>query len=415
MRRALVALVFASSCVQVFADGLVRDGLGARVAGRGGTNLAWADSGTILHDNPAGAVNLEGCSLVECGYDLLWAHVDYSDPGTDADWRQGLVPLGNMSLLKKLDDNVTVGFGVFSTGGFATRYKMDGPPSFPGERTYKSFGALVRLLPGVSLKMTDRWSVGATLGVGASHIELEGPYTLQSGPLRGTPMIMDTQATGAALSWSLGSQYQLTPQTTIGVAYQSETRSHISGKSSAIIPNVGESTYDLDMDIVWPRSIGLGVRHEFCECRIGSVDLIYYNWQKAFDEIGLFMTNPTNPVFAGFGPIEEQKPLHWRDTLSVRVGYEHVLANSNRLRYGYVYHRNPIPSSTLTPYIAPTIEHTVSIGYGTKISNWEVDFGYQFMFGDNVSVNTEWIGGDFDNSNVDSRAHFFYMSFMRFR
>ena len=209
MRRALVVLVLASSCVQVFADGLIRDGLGARVAGRGGTNLAWADSGTILHDNPAGAINLKGCSLVECGYDLLWAHVDYSDPGTDAEWQQGMVPLGNMTLMKKLDENVAVGFGVYSTGGFATRYKMDGPPSFPGERNYKSFGALVRLLPGVSLKMTDRWSVGATLGGGASHIELEGPYTLQSGPLRGTPMIMDTQATGAALSWSLGSQYQL--------------------------------------------------------------------------------------------------------------------------------------------------------------------------------------------------------------
>ncbi len=40
------------------ADGTIRDGLGARVAGRGGTNIAFADAGTILHDNPAGMVNL---------------------------------------------------------------------------------------------------------------------------------------------------------------------------------------------------------------------------------------------------------------------------------------------------------------------------------------------------------------------
>lgn len=415
MRSRILSCVIAVCCCQfVAADGLIRDGLGARVAGRGGTNLAWADSGTILHDNVGGAVNFEGCELLECTIDAIFTDVDYRDPDGVADFQQDLVPLGNLTILKKANPNVAYGLGVYSTGGFATKYAMQGPAPFTGQRTYKSFGALARILPGVSAKLTRNWSVGATLGVAASHVELEGPYTLQTGALAGTPTLMDLQATGAALTWSVGSQYQLSPQTTLGVAYQSETRFNIDGKTTTIVPGLGESAFDTELDMVWPRSLGLGVRHAFCNCNVASVDLIYYNWQKAFDDVGIFLSNPTNPAFAGLGAIEEQTPLRWRDTLSVRVGYEQVLCNNDRVRYGYVWHRNPIPAETLTPWIVPIIEHTVSLGYGTSFENWLVDFGYQYMFGDPVSVGTSaFAGGDFDGSQIDTQLHLLYVSFLR--
>ena len=42
------------------ADGVIRDGLGAFSSGRGGTNIAFADNGEVLYDNPAGIVNTNG-------------------------------------------------------------------------------------------------------------------------------------------------------------------------------------------------------------------------------------------------------------------------------------------------------------------------------------------------------------------
>ena len=413
MRQALALILTLTLCTVAAADGLIRDGLGARSAGRGGTNIAFADNGSIFHDNIGGAVNYHGDTLVECTIDVLFTDVDYQDAATDSTFTQDFVPLGNFTMMKKLDPDVAVGIGVYSTGGFAAKFDMEGPPSFPGTRTYKSFGALTRILPGVSLRMTERLSVGGTLGVGASHVELEGPYTIQFGPLRGTPMLMDTQATGAALSWSVGMQYQLSDQTTMGLTYQSETRFHMNGKTAAEVPGLGESAFDLEMDMVWPRSLGAGIRHELSPCSIAAVDLIYYNWQKAYDDVGLFLTNPTNAAFAPFGTIEEQLPLRWRDTLSVRLGYERVLSNCDRFRCGYVYHRNPIPAETITPYITPIIEHTVSVGYGTQFMGWDVDFGYQYMFGESQQVGTsEIVGGDFDNSEFDTSVHLLFVSFL---
>ena len=98
----------------------------------------------------------------------------------------------------------------------------------------------------------------------------------------------------------------------------------------------------------------------------------------------------------------------------MRLGLEHTLANCDRVRVGYVYHRNPIPAATLTTYIAPTVEHTISVGYGTKYRGLNVDAGYQYMFGGDVNIgDSVLLGDDFSSSTLDASAHFFYVSFGR--
>ena len=52
------------------ADSILRDGVGAISASRGGTNLGFADNGTIILDNPGALVNVGGTGLVELGADL---------------------------------------------------------------------------------------------------------------------------------------------------------------------------------------------------------------------------------------------------------------------------------------------------------------------------------------------------------
>ena len=415
MRISLSLLLLVAMGTTAIADGLIRDGLGARVAGRGGTNLGFADSGTILHDNPGGVVNMDGNSLLEASFDIVIADIDYENRFGRADADGDPIPLGNVSLLRRYNEDIAYGIGVYTSGGFATDYSMNGPPAFPGPQKAKSFGALTRILPGVSARLTDRLSAGGTLGVGASHVELEGPYTLQTGPLASVPTRIDLQATGAAISWSLGLQYCLTPQTTLGATYQSETRLELDGTTRVEVPLAGMSAFETDLHMTWPRSVALGLRHEFCRHRVGAVDLIYYNWQNAFDEAGLYLSEASNPAFAAFGStLEEQLPLRWRDTLSVRVGYEMLLHNCDKLRMGYVYHRNPIPSETLTPYIVTTVEHTLAVGYGTCIMGCEVDLGYQLMFAGRKSTDSsDLIGGDFDQSGVRTHAHIFYIGLIR--
>ena len=331
MNRLRIAL--ACSCVTLtlwgtaVADGVVRDGLGAISCGRGGTNIASADNGVVLLDNPAGLANINGCGMVDLGVDLLFPVLGYSDPPDNDSAADGdPYPCGNLSVIRRSCDGCwAFGVGFFAPAAFGARYELEAPLPFGGTRLYKSFGALSKVLPAAACRVTDRLTVGGTLGVGISHVELEGPHTLQApGLLQGVPTLIDLQATGAALAWSLGLQYQLTSATTIGLAYQSETSFHLDGNIRVEVPDprLRRSSFDADLGVTWPRSLGLGVRHELCPHRIVSADVIWFDWTNAFDGLDLHLTDPSNPAFIAFGPIDEVFPLNWRDTVSARVGYE---------------------------------------------------------------------------------------------
>ena len=400
------------------ADGVMRDGLGAISCGRGGTNIASADNGVVLLDNPAGLANIDGCGMVDLGVDLLFPDLEYSDPDNHSAADGDPYPCGNFSVIRKSCDGCwAYGVGFYAPAAFGARYDLEGPSPYTGTRLYKSFGALAKVLPGVAYRVNDRLTVGGTLGVGISHVELEGPHTLQApGVLQGTPTLIDLQTCGAALTWSFGLQYQLTCATTIGVTYQSETRFHLDGSIRVDVPDprLRSSYFDAGLDVTWPRSLGLGVRHEICPHRIVFADVIWFDWTNSFDSMDLQLTDPSNPDFLVFGPIDEILPLNWRDTVSVRVGYERHFGCHRVARVGYTYHRNPVPAGTLTPYLQTILEHTFTAGYGWRRGDWDINLAYQYTFGPEVEVATSGLlGGDYDASRHEAQAHVLLLSLVK--
>lgn len=387
-----------------WADGVMLDGLSPRSIGRGGTNLGHADNGALWFDNPAAAVNIDGCGLLDLGMDVIITQFQFSNPINPGATDTRATPLPQISLVKRSNDGQwAYGLGVFTPAGFSAIYQLQSVFPYWGPRQYKSFGSLAKVLPGLAYRLNDQLSVGATLGVAVSYDQLNGPYFLQSPPLSGLPTLLDLRATGAALCWSAGLQYRLTEATTLGATYQSESRFEAHGPAEVTVPVLGSSTYDSRLDITWPRSVGLGIRHELCPCRIVSADVLWTNWSEAFDSLGIHLRNPGNPWFF---PYDEQLPLRWRDTVSLRVGYERVLDGGRTLRFGYVYHRNPIPAGTLTPYIQAILEHAFSAGYGWTWQCWNVDVAYMFSFGPDQRVDdSDLAGGDFSQSINRAQTH----------
>jgi len=417
-RRVVVGLclcgLFLAAQRAVFADGVVRDGLGAISSGRGGTNIAHSDNGVILLDNPAALVNVKGNGLAELSVDTLWTDLHYSDPQNDDHGIVNPFALGQMAFIRKsANGRWAFGLGAFAPAGFGAEFDLNGPAPIGGRHTYKSLGALGKILPGFAYRVNDRLSVGGTFGLAVSHAELEGPFFLQAGILRGTPTVLDLQGTGVAPTWSAGLQYQITECTTFGVAFQSENRFQLDGNAAVTVLGVGHSQYDADIDLVWPRSVGIGLKHDFCRHRIFSLDVIWFDWSHAFDRVDLKLTNATNPVFTSLlGPaVQNEFPLNWRDSVSVRAGYEHAISPCAVLRAGYAYHSNQIPEGYLTPFIPAILEHAFSVGYGRTICRWNIDLAYQFSFGRDRTVTTsDLAGGDFDSSHIHAGAHWFFLS-----
>lgn len=403
----------------LWADGVIRDGLGAISSGRGGTNLGFSDNGEILLDNPAAMTNVAGNGLFEVGGDLLFTDLKYSDPDNGrVDAHDNPMPMGQIALIRKSQDGLwAYGLGLYSQAGFSSVYDMNGPLPISGEQRYKSFGSLARILPGVSAKLTDRLSVGGTFGAAISHMEVEAPYYLQGPhPFAGTPTLMDFQGTGAAISWSVGAQYLLSDRTTLGVSYTGETNFHLDGNTLVSVPGLGTTRFDSTLDVEWPSILGAGLRHVVSPCLVLSTDVYWMGWSSSFDSFDLNLTRADNPAIAALtGPsLVDRFPLNWKDSVSVRLGLERSLAGDRVLRAGYVYHDNPIPAGTLTPLIAATLEHAVSVGAGQAWGCYQFDVAYQFSWsGEKTVGQSDFLGGDFSNSNVSTQAHWLMGSVVR--
>ena len=420
-RCALLAVVFAGLATSVtLADGVVRDSVGAVSSGRGGANIAHNDNGAIILNNPAALVNIPTNTLFEFGIDPLITDLHYADPTNSVDAKIRPTAMPHLSYIKRTDDGrFAYGVGFYVPAGFGATWDLTNPPF--GKRGYKPFAAVAKILPSVAFKLTDKLSIGATLGVAVSHMEAESPFFLQSGLFAGVPAILDIQGTEAAPTWSIGLQYKVNDRTTVGLTYISETRFTLEGRGTVhafLAPNAPpvSSRFDVQTDMAWPRSVGFGIAHDVTENQRFSMDILWYHWSHAFDKLDLEFTNPSNPFFAMFGPsIRDSLVLDWKDSISVRLGYEYFLDNCNVVRAGYIHNSETIPSSTVSPLIPATLEHTFSVGYGKWKGNTRFDIAYQYAFGPTRRVGVSRIvGGDFNFSKIKSQTHWLFFGMTKF-
>ena len=395
--------------------------LGAKSAGRGGTNLAFDDNAFVFSDNPAGLLGAtynstaSTSSVLEGNIAGLFPDLKYSDPQNPG-VRASNDPfgLGAFTYAKRVDDSLALGLGVYSPAGFGARWNLDGPPGpLAGPQFYKSIGMLIRVLPGFSYQATDQLRVGATLGVALSHIELEGPHFITSPPLTGTPTLLDLQSTGAALTWSTGLQYKVNDEWTVAAHYQSQNRFQNGGNASIAIPGLGKSYYDMTMDFVWPRVAGVGMMYRPTPITRVGIDVDWQQWSKAMNTVDIHLRDPSNPVFlAVAGPtVNDSLPLRWRDNMVVKTGIEHDIAPNKTVRLGYSYNNDAVRASTMTPYLPTILSHYFTAGFGWKRNCWEYDAAYQYSFRPTIHTSqSELVGGDQTNSSANTQAHWLFLS-----
>ncbi|HEX6985136.1 MAG TPA: outer membrane protein transport protein, partial [Planctomycetaceae bacterium] len=175
------------------------------------------------------------------------------------------------------------------------------------------------------------------------------------------------------------------------------------------------SDFDAEVDLVWPQSVGVGIKHELSDRHRVGADVIWYDWSHAFDRLDMRLTNPSHPAFQALAPtISDSFPLEWEDSVSVRTGYEFLYTPKDIFRLGYVFNSDTVPNRTLTPYIPAILDHTVSTGYTRLWRDFRFNWAYQYAFGSDRHVSDSGIvGGDFDSSRFDSDAHWVYFSVAR--
>jgi long-chain fatty acid transport protein len=401
--------------VSALADGVIRDSNDAITDGRGGTNLAFSDSGTIILSNPAGILNGEGSGLFEISGDTLITDLHYSNPINDQEAAKiRPLELPSLSYFQKNDANTFAwGIGIYAPAGFAAGWDLNNPVL--GNQSYKSFGSLIKILPAIAWRPIDRLTIGATFGISYSYEELETPFFIQQGPFAGAPTTIKLVGDGVSPTWSVGAQYKLTDTTMLGAAYTSADHFGLNGHMDATVYGLGpepvSSHFNSLATLCWPATVGIGIKQDLTTRQRVSLDVVWVDWADAFKDINIELNDSSNPIFTHYlGQVFNQSiPVNWWDSVSVRTGYEWFYSDSSVVRLGYIYTSGTIPSSTLTPWIPATLENTFTIGWGTTLPDaWHLDLAYQYSFGPQRTVGTSaLVGGDFSNSTIDAQAHWF--------
>jgi len=414
--RASVGVTFACSVAR--ADGFLRDGLGPIPAGRGATNVAHTDNGSVLLDNPAALAGIAPGGLLDVHvgqYLFDFRYADPENPGVDGSG--SLLPIADGALLVRSEDQPRLGWGLgfFVPAGFGARYDLETAPELgPGRHGYRSFAAFAKVVGGVAWRLTDGLRVGAHVGVAGAYVSLRMPYWVQSGALAGVPVRARVRGVGFAPAWAVGVQWEPVASTVVGASYTApnEFSTGVGGRARIGVAGLRDA-YDAAVELDLPRAVAIGVRHDAASWTRLSADVTWRDWSSAFDGVRFALTRGHGTF--GATSLTDRLALAWNDTWTFGVGCELLPANQPAIiRVGYTYHPSPATDATLTPLIPVTLEHVIAAGLGWRFGATQLDLSWQYTFGPDRQVErSRLVGGDFDASRLEVGGHAWFVGLTR--
>ena len=244
--------------------------------GMGGTSIAQPqDLLSAINGNPASMTQFRGTQFTFGGG---WAEANYDLTHTGSGALPGITPfssasgtpgsaLGNIGVTQDmtvLGLPVTAGVALVSTAGLGVDYA-----AVPESNNTALNLAILKFLPAVGVKLTDRLSAGANVAIASATFD--GLFTGQS---KATPAY--------AVRGSFGVNYQVNCRTRIGGYYQTEAR-FIHEDAIVLQPFIGLPGQPVDIIQELPHNVGFGFsNNSLANGRLLlAADVLYKFWQGA--------------------------------------------------------------------------------------------------------------------------------------
>jgi len=365
--------------------------------GMGGASLSNPqDVISAINGNPATLTNFRGTQFSFGG---AWIDASLSTthtagapsiPGvssfSDSSISQGILP-GNIGVTQDfnfMNLPVTAGVGLVLSAGGGAGYR-----DIPESNGLDAMMMVIDIPISAGVQLTDRLSAGASMSLGTG---------IFSGPFVG----VTTGAYDYALRGSLGLNYQVNCNTSIGVLYETQQNFNFDD-AVRIQTDIGPITFagTRDVPMSLPQNFGIGIANTSLMDGnlLIAADVMYKDWESA----DLFRTLYRN---------------QWAFMLGTQLTKGRI-----KYRMGYAYATNPIepnPSLVLGGITVPGGEnaihyaqntvavinpHRISAGIGIEDIipgvNFDLNAGGMFKTTDDlgprdrVSISTYWIGAGF--------------------
>jgi long-chain fatty acid transport protein len=392
MLKTTLSLAVAMASSPLFASGFALNeqsvsGMGTGFAGRSSS----ADDASTVYGNPAGMSRLNGQQITG-GVAAIDASTDIKDTsGTARGTNKGdmvpfiAVPFGFYT--NKLNDQWSVGFGVYAPFGLVTDYER----GYQG-RGYgsKSEVKVMTFQPTVSYAFNDKVSIGFGPTINRISGVLESDKTLN-------PNVADTnvkiKGDDTALGFNVGVLVQATDTTRVGLTYHSKVNYKLEGHTTISGPAQTQAVlrnnrYDASLKIETPESYDLSVTQDLTDAWKLYGGATWTRWSR-LKEITVNNQGVTSAggIAAPSQLTSISEPQNWHDTWAYAVGTSYQLTKQVVLRTGLSFDQSPTNNTDRSPRI-PTGDRTIfSMGLGYKVmDNMTVDLAYSYLKEEKVNI-----------------------------
>jgi long-chain fatty acid transport protein len=330
----LAALLLSSSAGH--AGGLWITEYGQPTMGRAGAGEeAGTDDATMALLNPAAMSRIKERQITVTG-GAIYSDIEFDlEQGSlvngdgDGGSAGSLAPLGSVYYVQPLDDRWTLGLSALALTGSALDYDDDWAGRFQAQDVSIIVAGLA---PAVSYRFTDKFSVGLSVPVMYSSLELDiaVPNLVSPDDAEGKAEI-DGDDVQAAVTGSF--LYEFTESTRIGGRMTSKFEFEYDGNLKRL--QVGQQV-GLETELTMAAIARLGLMHDFGEKWSGYVTLGWDNWSQLGD---VNLSTSSNGIAL---------PRRWEDTYHYALGADYRLSDTWTLRAGAAYDTNPVSSRDRT-------------------------------------------------------------------
>ncbi|MEM0513948.1 outer membrane protein transport protein [Pseudoalteromonas sp. YIC-827] len=338
-------------------------GLGRAYAGE----AAVADDASVVARNPALMSQFDKAQL---SIAAMYVKPDVSlegestSNGLDADVLDdssiapnAVIPAGYFTM--PLNDQVSLGFGVFSNFGLSTEFADDyAAGQIAGETEIVTINSNVS----VAYQLDESWTVA--LGVNYIYADAKVKRTAGTNPyfpasLEATHLEGDDTGFG----WNLGVAYSLDENNRLGFHYRSETDLTFDGEYRNSLPAAigGLEGRELpgSLELTLPAIAEFSGSHQLNKEYGLHYSVLWTGW-SSFDKLEAYVEGFEQPVFA--------KQEDFSDSIRVAIGGDYQLNEQWKLRAGLAFDESPVSQQHLSISIPDTDRFWFSFG-----AEWQLD------------------------------------------
>jgi long-chain fatty acid transport protein len=360
-------------------------GLGNAYAGA----AAAAEDATTVWWNPAGMARLAAGRHFAIAGSLIAPSTEFSNGGSVAATGRPLGGTGGdagdaaflPSAFFVMDLSPRWNFGVGVTVPFGLKTEYD--PAWLGR--FQGISSEVKTFninPSLSYKLGDTVSVGFGVSYQRGEIDLLTAVNFVAGEGQNR-IALD----GDAWGFNVGTLFDVTPATRVGIHYRSSLEYDLDGSASfsgvPALPQLADGEVKLDLET--PESLAFSVAHRFSDRWELLGDLTWWRWSR-IKELPVVRTDG-----ALSGTTLSTLTFNFRDTWRASIGANYKPDGAWALKLGAAYDETPVPNAESRTVRLPDSDR-FWLSFGAKYQasrNGAFDFGYAHVKARDADVSSD--------------------------